>query len=55
MAGDWKEGEKGEGGLGRDGRDALLSLFPIALFSLSPPPPLFAPAKQASQSERAIA
>ena len=42
------ESEEGKGGgLEREREKVRESVFPFALFSLPPPPPLFAPATQA--------
>ena len=41
------ESEEGKGGDWKEREKVRESLFPFALFSLPPPPPLFAPATQA--------
>ena len=48
--GDREEGKKG-GGLRREGGDGAPSFFPLALFSLPSPPPLFMPTTQAMYAE----
>ena len=45
--GESEEGIRGGGGLEREREKVRESVFPFALFSLPPLPPLFAPATQA--------